>query len=93
MLNRLAEISSYSVPDGCNLPPVNALSLTASGAKISGSTIGSPHEMAEMLQFAADKGIMPWIIERPISDANEVLVNMVAGQARYRYVLVNQKHL
>lgn len=46
-----------------------------------------------MLQLAADKNIKPWIETRPLKDANNAVLDMVAGKARYRYVLVNEKHL
>ena len=45
-----------------------------------------------MLQLAADQKIKPWIQERPLKDANKVLVDFEDGKARYRYVLVNEKH-
>ena len=55
--------------------------------------MGSPAEIQEMLQFAADKEIEPWVETRPMEKANETLVDMEAGKARYRYVLVNEKHV
>jgi alcohol dehydrogenase (NADP+) len=45
-----------------------------------------------MLQLAADQKIKPWVQERPLKDANKVVVDMEEGKARYRYVLVNEKH-
>lgn len=83
----------YSAPDGGNLPPVNAFSLIVNRIKIGGSLIGSPGEIREMLQLAADKQIKPWVETRPFSDANQAVVDMDAGKARYRYVLVNEKHV
>jgi alcohol dehydrogenase (NADP+) len=71
---------------------VNAFTLIAGGIKIGGSAIGSPHEIEEMLQLAADQKIKPWVQERPLKDANQVLVDFEDGKARYRYVLVNEKH-
>lgn len=76
-------------PDGGNLPAVNAFTLIASGIKIGGSAIGSPKEIAEMLQVAADQKVKPWIQKRKMDDANEAVKDMVAGKARYRYVLEN----
>lgn len=46
-----------------------------------------------MLQFAADRNIKPWVQLRPLKDANQAVVDMAAGKARYRYVLVNEKHV
>ncbi len=46
-----------------------------------------------MLDFAEKKQIHPWIQERPLKDANKAVVDMDKGNARYRYVLVNEKHV
>jgi alcohol dehydrogenase (NADP+) len=64
-----------------------------SGVKIGGSGIGSPDEINEMLQLAVDKKVTPWVENRPMKDANQTVLDMAAGNARYRYVLVNEKHL
>jgi D-arabinose 1-dehydrogenase-like Zn-dependent alcohol dehydrogenase len=75
------------------LPRFNAFALIAKGAKLSGSSIGSPDDIREMLQLAADKKIKPWVQTRPMEDANQAMIDMDAGKARYRYVLVNEKHI
>ncbi|PQE18166.1 zinc-binding dehydrogenase protein [Rutstroemia sp. NJR-2017a BBW] len=93
MLKRRGTFVQVGNPDGGNLPPINAFPLIVNGAKISGSCIGPPHEMVEMLGFAAEKGIKPWTIKRPMTEANSVIQDMTAGHARYRYVLENEKHL
>lgn len=80
-------------PDGGKLPEINAFALIAGNVKIGGSGIGSPAEIREMLQFAADKNIRPWVETRPLKDANKTIVDMAEGKARYRYVLVNEKHI
>ncbi|KAI1471888.1 NADP-dependent alcohol dehydrogenase C [Daldinia caldariorum] len=77
-------------PDGGELPPVNAFQLILNGIKLGGSMTGSPSEIREMLQLAAEKKIQPWIQERPLKDANQAIVDMEEGKARYRYVLVNE---
>ncbi len=95
VLNSLVEkftVLPASAPDGGNLPPINAFTLLANGIKIGGSGIGSPAEIREMLQFAADKNIRPWVQTRPLKDANQAIIDMAEGKARYRYVLVNEKH-
>ncbi|KAK3367313.1 zinc-binding dehydrogenase [Lasiosphaeria ovina] len=79
-------------PDGGKLPRVSALTLLEGGVKMGGSSIGSPDEIREMLQFAADKGIKPWVEMRSLQDANQTVVDMAQGKARYRYVLVNDRH-
>jgi alcohol dehydrogenase (NADP+) len=78
-----------SAPDGGNLPPINAFTLIGNGIKVGGSAIGSPAEITEMLDLVAAKDVKPWIQERPMKDANQAVIDMVDGKARYRYVLVN----
>jgi alcohol dehydrogenase (NADP+) len=64
--------------------------LIPKGLFIGGSAIGSPDDIREMLQLAADKKVKPWIQERPMKDANSVILDMDQGKARYRYTLVNE---
>lgn len=77
-------------PDGGELPPISAFTLIASGVKIGGSMIGSPQDIRDMLVLASEKNIQPWIQERSFKDANQAIVDMEEGKARYRYVLVNE---
>lgn len=80
-------------PDGGELPPINAFTIIGSGIKVGGSATGSPAtEIPEMLKLAADKQIKPWVQVRPLSEANDVVQDMDAGKARYRYVLVNENY-
>lgn len=74
-------------------PAFSAFALIAKGVKMGGSMIGSPKDITEMLEFVAKNDIHPWIQERPMKDANQSIVDMDAGKARYRYVLVNEKHV
>ncbi|KAH8649266.1 chaperonin 10-like protein [Xylariales sp. PMI_506] len=55
-----------------------------------GSLIGSPANLRDMLQLVADKGLKGMVQERPMKDANQAVVDLEAGKARYRYVLVNE---
>jgi alcohol dehydrogenase (NADP+) len=71
------------------LPPIAAFGLIGKGCKIGGSQIGSPKEIEAMLKFAAEKGVKPWVQTRSMKKANESVVDMEDGKARYRYVLVN----
>jgi D-arabinose 1-dehydrogenase-like Zn-dependent alcohol dehydrogenase len=71
------------------LPAIAAFALIAKGCKIGGSQIGSPKDIEDMLNFAAEKGVKPWIEERSMKKANQSVVDMEDGKARYRYVLVN----
>lgn len=75
-------------PEG-SLPGIPAWSLIQKGVQVTGSNIGSPDDIRQMLQFAAEKNVLPWIQKRPMSEVNAVLADMDAGKARYRYVLVN----
>lgn len=55
-----------------------------------GSVIGSPQDLQDMLNFVAEKNIRGLVQERPMKEANEAVVDLEAGKARYRYVLVNE---
>ncbi|KAI0127179.1 zinc-binding dehydrogenase [Xylariales sp. AK1849] len=79
-------------PDGGNLPPINAFTLLMGGLKVGGSGIGPPGEIKEMLQLAVDKKVQPWIQKRSLKEANQAIVDLEAGKARYRYVLVNDNY-
>jgi alcohol dehydrogenase (NADP+) len=76
-------------PDGGNLPPINAFTLITNGIKVGGSLIGTPKEIEEMLQLAADKSIKPWIEVRKMKDANQAIIDFEKGLPRYRFVLEN----
>lgn len=71
------------------LPAFMAASLVMKSATMGGSLIGSPKEIEEMLQLAADKKVQAWIQEVPMKDANKALVDFEAGKPRYRFCLVN----
>lgn len=90
LLKFRGDLIQVGAPDGGNLPPINAFTLVMGGIKIGGSLIGTPAEIEEMLQLAADKKIKPVIQKRSMKDANEAIKDMDAGKARYRYVLVNE---
>lgn len=77
------------VPDD-GLPTVFPLPLILKRITITGSLIGSPDDIREMLQLAADRKVKPWVEERPMSEANQALVDMENNKARYRYTLVNE---
>ncbi|KAL2826476.1 hypothetical protein BDW59DRAFT_171856 [Aspergillus cavernicola] len=80
-------------PDNGDLPRVNAFALIFNNVNLAGSAAGSPHEIEEMLQFAVDHNVKARVQVRPLSEANQVIKDMEAGKARYRYVLENTKHL
>ena len=86
------DLIQLGAPDGSTLPPINVFSLLASRIKVGGSFIGSPADIRDMLELAAEKGIKPWVQTRPMAEANQAGRDMVEGTARYRYVLVNEKN-
>lgn len=74
------------------LPGFGAFALIQKGCKIGGSSIGSPVDISEMLEFAVKHNVHPWIQERPLKEANDAVIAMDKGDARYRIVLVNETH-
>lgn len=71
------------------LPALRAFSLIQKGVLVTGSSIGSPAEIREMLALAAEKGVRPWVQVRAMEEVNAALGDMHEGRARYRYVLEN----
>lgn len=84
---------NVGVPESGALPAVSALALVANGINLGGSLIGSPTQIKEMFEFAVKHNIKPIVQIRPMADANQAIVDLEEGKARYRYVLVNEKHL
>ena len=67
-------------------------SLCPGNKTVSGSLIGPPREVEEMLKLAAEKGVKPWVEERSMKkEANQAVMDMEAGKERFRYVLVNEE--
>lgn len=75
-----------------NLKPFNAFELITHNVFLGGSLIGGTKIIEEMLQVAAKSQVKTWINLRPMKDANQAVVDMDEGKARYRFVLVNEKH-
>lgn len=67
--------------------PVAAFSLIGGQKTVSGSPTGSPHAIANMLDFAARHKIAPQVEEFPMARVNEALEHLRSGKARYRVVL------
>lgn len=57
--------------------------------KVTGSAVGSPKDMAEMLEFAAEHGIETKTELMPMSSVNEAIQKLIRNEARYRIVLEN----
>ncbi|KAI8910491.1 chaperonin 10-like protein [Gorgonomyces haynaldii] len=68
---------------------IHAFSLVASQVKMTGSLIGSPEEIEEMLEFASKHDVKPIVEKRPMTDAAAAIKKMHHEGARYRIVLEN----
>ncbi|KAK4236959.1 chaperonin 10-like protein [Achaetomium macrosporum] len=73
------------------LPTIQQFPLLFKRLKITGSLIGSPNDLREMLQLAAEQKVKPWIQQFSMKDANKAIVDFNAGKPRYRYVLCNEQ--
>lgn len=74
---------------GAVLEPVavQVFQLIGGQRSISGSPIGSPAVIAQMLEFAALHDIAPMIETYPMAEVNTALDHLRSGNARYRIVL------
>lgn len=70
----------------------SAFPLIMKAVHITGSAIGWPKEIEEMLQLIVDKGIKPWTQEIPIKDANKAVIEFENGKPRYQFVLKNENY-
>lgn len=75
------------------IAPFSMFGLLGKGVSMGGSLIGGRQEIKDMLQLWADNGVKAWTNKIPMSEANRAIVRQAAGKARYRIVLVNEKHL
>jgi uncharacterized zinc-type alcohol dehydrogenase-like protein len=65
------------------------LELVVHQQSITGSFLGSPAMMREMLTFAEANGIRPIVEVMPMSQVNEAIGRLKEGKAHYRIVLEN----
>lgn len=72
------------VPDAI---PVPAFPIIMGQKSVSGSPLGSPATVNQMLEFSARHCIEPVTEEFPMSDVNNALEHLKSGKARYRVVL------
>ena len=74
---------------GATLEPldIGAFGLIGGQKQISGSPVGSPGTIAQMLDFAVQHNIKPQIERFKMRDINTALAHLESGQARYRIVL------
>ncbi|OBZ83624.1 NADP-dependent alcohol dehydrogenase C 2 [Choanephora cucurbitarum] len=71
------------------LPPMPPFMMLMAQVFIQGSCLGSPVEIEEMLKFAEQKNVRPWITMFSMKDVNKVLEDFRAGKPRFRFVLEN----
>jgi len=67
--------------------PVPAFPIILGQKSVSGSPLGSPATIIQMLEFSARHSIFPVTEEFAMSDVNSALEHLKAGKARYRIVL------
>lgn len=73
------------------LPQLDAMTLVLNGTSICFSDSARPANVREMLELAARKGIKAWTQPRRMDEVNEVIKEMERGEARFRFVLENNK--
>lgn len=64
-------------------------SLVIKNAALAGSHIGSPDGITDMLKFAAEKNVKPWVQKYNMDDINKALKDFNDGKPEFRFVLVN----
>jgi uncharacterized zinc-type alcohol dehydrogenase-like protein len=69
--------------------PVPAFALIGGQKSVSGSPLGSPTTLSDMLGFCARHAIAPTVERFPLSRVNDAIEHLRAGKARYRIVLDN----
>jgi uncharacterized zinc-type alcohol dehydrogenase-like protein len=74
---------------GATLDPldIEAFSLIMAQRSVSGSPVGSPATIAQMLAFAERHGIQPVTERFAFEKVNDALARLRSGEARYRVVL------
>ncbi|MBT8359660.1 MAG: zinc-binding dehydrogenase, partial [Deltaproteobacteria bacterium] len=74
---------------GATLEPLdlNLFPMLLGQRSVSASPVGSPANIARMLEFAARHKIKPIIEKFRLDQVNEAIEHLKSGQARYRIVL------
>lgn len=70
-------------------PEISPMLLAMSQMTICGSAIGSPAEIEDMLKFAAEKNVRPWLQKYSMKEANKAIDDFNKGLPRFRFVLEN----
>ncbi|KAM0815993.1 putative Enoyl reductase (ER) domain-containing protein [Seiridium cardinale] len=89
LLKKNGTFVQVGIPDDGAFP-IGGASVVFGRKNFTGSLIGSPADIREMLELVAEKNLKGMVQERSIKDANQAIVDLEAGKARYRYVLVNE---
>ena len=76
---------------GATLEPLDlaVFPLLVGQRSVSGSPVGSPATIAQMLEFAKRHDIRPQVEVFPMNEINAAIDHLRSGQARYRVVLSN----
>ncbi len=90
LLETLAPLGRLHVV-GAVLEPLSvpAFSMIMGQKSISGSPVGSPSAIDQMLEFSARHSVAPIVETFSMSKVNDALEHLRAGKARYRIVLAN----
>lgn len=74
---------------GATLEPIDLAVFPLIGGQrdVSGSPVGSPATIRQMLEFAVRHGIAPVTEHFPLDRVNEAIAHLKSGNARYRVVL------
>ncbi|CAJ2511251.1 Uu.00g068760.m01.CDS01 [Anthostomella pinea] len=89
LLKKKGNFVQVGIPEDGAMP-IAVPSVVFGQKKFTGSLIGSPANLREMLELVARNNLRGMIQERPMKDANQAIVDLEAGKARYRYVLFNE---
>lgn len=60
---------------------------------LTGSHVGDPSLIEEMLELAAKSGVKTWVEPFPMHKVNEAVVKFEEKGMRYRAVLFNEKNI
>ncbi|KAM5347385.1 hypothetical protein ACJ41O_010390 [Fusarium nematophilum] len=73
------------------LPEMHAFDFATNAGKLTGSHLGNHQEMDDMLNFAAEKGVKPWVETIPLSESGcqEAVERVQLGRVHYRFALVD----
>ncbi|KAI1840215.1 hypothetical protein JX266_013582 [Neoarthrinium moseri] len=89
LLKKQASFVQVGIPEAGAFP-IAGPSVVFGRNKFTGSLIGSPNDLRDMLELVAKKSLKGMVQQRSMKDANQAVQDLEAGKARYRYVLVNE---